>query len=89
MDQDHRFVMKRLVASKSFRFVDVAVNRIEGYEAINIIRKGQIGWLPKGEIVDQMLVKRTLASPAHLFRSLFANADHLACPYRHECIVRV
>ena len=30
-----------------------ALNTIAGYEAMNIIRKGQIRWLPKGDIVGQ------------------------------------
>ena len=45
---------KRVVASQWFRSVDGAVNTIAGYEAINIIRKGQIRWLPKTDIVGQM-----------------------------------
>jgi hypothetical protein len=36
------------------RSVNGAVNTISGYEAINIIRKGQIRWLPKGDVVAQM-----------------------------------
>jgi IS6 family transposase len=53
IEQDHRFVKKRVVASQGFRSVDGALNTIAGYEAINIIRKGQIRWLPKGDIVGQ------------------------------------
>ena len=45
---------KRVVASQWFRFVDGALNTIAGYEAINIIRKGQIRWLPKGDTVGQV-----------------------------------
>ncbi len=35
---------KRVVASQWFRSVDGALNTIAGYEAMNIIRKGQIRW---------------------------------------------
>lgn len=60
IEQDHRFVKKRVVASQWFRSVDRAVNTISGYEAMNIIRKGQIRWLPKGDIVGQMrFIERT------------------------------
>ena len=45
---------KRVVASQWFRSVDGALNTIAGYEAINIIRKGQIRWLPKDDTVGQM-----------------------------------
>ena len=56
---------KRVVASRWFRSVDGAVNTIAGYEAINIIRKGQIRWLPKGDIVGQMrFIERTLGIAA-------------------------
>ena len=45
---------KPVVASQWFRSVDGAVNTIAGYEAMNIIRKGQIRWLPKTNTVGQI-----------------------------------
>src|ERR1700683_1932870 len=53
IEQDHRFVKKRIVASQEFRSADGALSSIAGYEAMNIIRKGQIRWLPKGDVVGQ------------------------------------
>ena len=53
IEQDHRFVKKRVVASQGFRSADGALSSIAGYEAMNIIRNGQIRWLPKGEVVSQ------------------------------------
>ena len=53
IEQDHRFVKKRVVASQGFRSADGALSSIAGYEAINIIRKGQIRLLPKGDVVGQ------------------------------------
>jgi transposase-like protein len=53
IEQDHRFVKKRVTASQGFRSVDGALSTIAGYEAINIIRKGQIRWLTKGDAVGQ------------------------------------
>jgi hypothetical protein len=47
-------VKKRVVASQGFGSVDGALNTIAGYEAMNIIRKGQIRWLPKIDTVGQM-----------------------------------
>ena len=65
VEQDHRFVKKRVVASQWFRSVDGVVNTIAGYEAMNIIRKGQIRWLPKGDIVGQVrFIERTLGIAA-------------------------
>jgi IS6 family transposase len=53
IEQDHRFVKKRVVASQGFRSADGALRTIAGYEAMNIIRKGQIRWLAKGDVVGQ------------------------------------
>jgi hypothetical protein len=41
------------VASQGFRSVAGALSTIAGYEAMNIIRKGQIRWLPKGDAAGQ------------------------------------
>ena len=54
LEQDHRFVKKRISASLWFRSVDGAVRTIAGYEAMNMIRKRQVRWLPKGDVVGQM-----------------------------------
>ena len=60
LEQDHRFIKKRVTASQGFRSVDGALNTIAGYEAMNIIRKGQIRWLPKADIVGQVrFIERT------------------------------
>jgi transposase, IS6 family len=53
IEKDHRFVKKRVVASQGFRSADGALRSVAGYEAMNIIRKGQIRWLPKDDIVGQ------------------------------------
>ena len=54
MEQDHRFMKKRIAASRWFRSVEGALRTIEGYEAMNMIRKGQVKWLPKGDVVGQV-----------------------------------
>jgi transposase-like protein len=54
LEQDHRYVKKRVVASQGFRSVDGALNTIAGYEAMNIIRKGQIRWLSRTDVVGQV-----------------------------------
>src|SRR5207244_3828578 len=55
IEQDHRFIKKRIAASLWFRSVDGAVNTIEGYEVMHMIRKGQIRWLPKADTAGQVL----------------------------------
>ena len=54
LEQDHRFVKKRIAASLWFRSVDGALRTIAGYEAMNMIRKGQVRWLAKGDVVGQV-----------------------------------
>jgi transposase, IS6 family len=54
LEQDHRFVKRRIMTSQWFRSVDGALNTIAGYEAMNIIRKGQIRWVAKGDVVGQI-----------------------------------
>ena len=54
LEQDHRFVKKRIAASLWFRSVDGALRTIAGYEAMNMIRKGQVRWLAKADVVGQM-----------------------------------
>jgi transposase-like protein len=54
IEQDHRFIKKRIAASLWFRSVEGALNTIEGYEAMHMIRKGQVRWLPKGDTLGQV-----------------------------------
>jgi IS6 family transposase len=65
IEQDHRFVKKRITASQGFRSVEGALSTIAGYEAMNIIRKGQIRWLPKGDVRGQkQFIERLLGIAA-------------------------
>jgi transposase-like protein len=54
IEQDHRFIKKRTAASLGFRSVEGALQTVGGYEAMHAIRKGQIRWLPKGDVVGQV-----------------------------------
>ena len=53
LEQDHRFIKKRITAGLGFRSVEGAWRTIEGYEAMHAIRKGQIRWLGQGDVVGQ------------------------------------
>ena len=65
IEQDHRFIKKRIVASQWFRSVQGAVNNIQGYEAMHVMHKGQIRWLKKGDINGQVrFVKRAFGLAA-------------------------
>ena len=54
LEQDHRFVKKRVAAGLWFRSEDGALRTIAGYEAMNMIRKGQVRWLAKGMWLGQV-----------------------------------
>ena len=61
VEQDHRFIKKRIAASLWFRSVEGALQTVAGYEAMHAIRKGQIRWLPKGDVVGQVqFIRRIL-----------------------------
>ena len=65
VEQDHRFIKKRIAASLGFRSVTGAVNTIGGYEAMHMIRKGQVRWLAKGDVVGQVrFINQTLGIAA-------------------------
>ena len=53
VEQDHRFIKKRIAASLGFRSVQGALNTIDGYEAMHMIRGGQVRWLAKGDVLGQ------------------------------------
>ena len=54
VEQDHRFIKKRIVASLWFRSISEALRTIAGYEAMHMIRKGQVRWLPENDLLAQV-----------------------------------
>jgi hypothetical protein len=42
-------------AGLSFRSFDGAQRTIQGYEAMNMIRKGQVRWLAQGNVTEQVI----------------------------------
>ena len=71
LEQDHRFLKRRMAASLWFRSVEGALRTIAGYEAMNMIRKGQIRWLAKGDIAGQVNYIEQIfgIAPNPIFRS--------------------
>ena len=45
IEQDHRAIKRRVNAKQGFREFQAARRTIQGYEAMNVIRKGQVRWL--------------------------------------------
>src|SRR3954469_9448017 len=54
VEQDHRAIKRRIQASLGFRSFAGAERTIQGYEAMHMIRKGQVRWLAKGDIAEQV-----------------------------------
>ena len=54
VEQDHRSIKRRVNASLGFRSFDGAQRTIQGYEAMHMIRKGQIRRLSKSDIAAQV-----------------------------------
>jgi transposase, IS6 family len=54
VEQDHRAIKRRVNASLGFRCFEGAQKTIQGYEAMHMIRKGQVRWLAKGDITEQV-----------------------------------
>jgi len=53
------------MASQWFRSVNGALNTIAGYEAMHILRKGQIRWVAKHDVVGQIrFIDRTFGIAA-------------------------
>ncbi len=55
LEQDHRAVKRRVNAKQGFRSFAAAWRTIRGYEIMHMIRKGQVRWLPKGDVAGQVL----------------------------------
>ena len=54
VEQEHRAIKRRVRASQGFRSLDSAARTIQGFETVNMIRKGQVRWLPKDDIAGQV-----------------------------------
>ena len=54
VEQDHRSIKRRVNASLGFRSFDGAQRTIQGYEAMHMIRKGQVRWLSRDDIAAQV-----------------------------------
>ena len=53
IEQDHRFIKKKVRASQCFKRFHTAERTLEGIESINMIRKGQVKRLAKSDAMGQ------------------------------------
>ena len=60
MEQDHRFVKRRVNPGLGFGAFDTAQRTIQGYEAMHMLHKGQHDGLTKGDVLAQNRVLNQL-----------------------------
>jgi transposase-like protein len=53
VEQDHRFIKRLVNPGMGFGSFNTARRTLKGYEAMNMIRKGQILGIEKGDVVSQ------------------------------------
>ena len=54
LEQDHRAIKRRINAKQGFREFQAAQRTIQGYEAMNMIRKGQVRWVSGTDVLRQI-----------------------------------
>ena len=53
VEQDHRTVKKRVWLAKGYGSFSTAWRTLQGIEAVNMIRKGRVRWVPKQDAIAQ------------------------------------
>jgi transposase-like protein len=54
VEQDHRFIKGRVKAGLGFFSFETAWNTLQGYESMNMVRKGQMCGVERGDILGQV-----------------------------------
>jgi transposase, IS6 family len=54
LEQDHRAIKRRVNAKQGFREFQAAWGTIQGYEAMHMIRKGQVRWVSGNDVQRQI-----------------------------------
>ena len=54
VEQDHRFLKRRVKSGLGFASFNTARRTLRGYEVINMIRKGQVEGVEKGDVMGQI-----------------------------------
>ncbi|MBM3740493.1 MAG: DDE-type integrase/transposase/recombinase [Acidobacteria bacterium] len=54
IEQDHRAIKRRVNAKQGFRAFGAARRTIAGYEAVHMMRKGQVRWVGGDDVRGQM-----------------------------------
>jgi IS6 family transposase len=64
IEQDHRFIKKRVRACLGYRSFDTAERTLQGVEAVNMMRKGQVKRLDRNDAMEQAKFVESLFSIA-------------------------
>ena len=54
LEQDHRAIKRRVNAKQGFREFQATQRTIQGYEAMNMMRKGQARWVSGTDVRRQV-----------------------------------
>jgi transposase-like protein len=54
IEQDHRFLQRLIKPGLGFKSFNTARRTLKGYEAMNMLRKGQVIEVPKGDVQAQL-----------------------------------
>jgi len=54
VEQDHRFIKRRVKPGLGFFSAETAWNTLQGYELMHMIRKGQIRDVEQGDVMGQV-----------------------------------
>ena len=54
VEQDHRFIKRRMRVGMGFFSFPMAWRTLQGFEVMHMIRKGRVRWVAKGDVVAQI-----------------------------------
>ena len=54
VEQDHRFIKRRMRVGMGFFSFPTAWRTLQGFEVMHMIRKGRVRWVAKGDVVAQV-----------------------------------
>jgi transposase-like protein len=60
IEQDHRFIKKKVRATQCFKRIHTAERTLEGIEAMNMMRKGLVKRLDRNDVVGRVMFIESL-----------------------------
>ena len=78
VEQPHCFIKRLIKNNQWFQYVNTAKNTIAGYEIMNMIRRGQVKLVKKGEVLAQKKFVESLfgtSTPSNKFFRMFDSSE--------------